>query len=189
MGQPQPPIITGPEGQTLYLNPYRGTYTASRSYGLRMQGNYARGVQTQQEARGKRVNPVTGETESVQRRQRFEQKYQIPQNLWRRWQRLYIGKINRMSGKGGGISIDMIAEVKGLYDQGYTDPQFPGLRWDQWTEIRLSARLFDLQEFHDNRNPVPGRIDFQNRSTAWVPSNFSVAAAAAPPAIEFWWYH
>jgi hypothetical protein len=190
VAQPQPGIIIGPEGQPLYLNPYRGTYTASRSYGLRMQGNFARGIQTQQEARGKARNPITGQTESQQRRERFEEKYKIPQNMWRRWQRLYISKINKMSGAGGGVTIDMIAEVKALSELGYQDPAFPGIRWDQWVEIRLSTRLNDLIEYHDNRNPVPGRVDFQGRSPTWVPvRDITFAAGASAPAIELWWYH
>src|SRR5579863_9340329 len=86
---PEPLEIILPTGQTGYLNPYKGTYTTSRSYALRMQRSFARGI-SQSEARGHKA--VGGLSESQ----------------WRRLRRLYVNKINRMAWEEGPSRMNII---------------------------------------------------------------------------------
>lgn len=197
MATPQPPEIFLPSGERAYLNPYRGTYTTSRSYALRMQRNYARGI-SQGEARGHQT--AGGPSESVLRRQRFEQEYGIPYHVWERFRRKYIKEINDRSWRGGPSTMQLnefgnradpriflsdILAIRELYDRGYRDPVTPVDTWEQYAEVRLSQRLNALIMYQDYNDADPGRADYNNRSGIWY-GTFS--AASAPP-IELWYYH
>lgn len=179
MSQPLPPEIILPTGERGYLNPYRGTYTTNRDYGLRMQRNFARGI-GQTEARGHPPSP-TGLTESQIRAQRFQQKWGFSYNQWRRWKHRYIDEINEtrastyVPGQNGNpITISDIAqdiEANSLRAQ-----MIPGIFIppDSYTEERL-ARLLDVVRAYRAGDPTPGRADFYARES-YRP-------------IELWWYH
>lgn len=188
MTMPSPPEIILPSGQTGYLNPYKGTYTTSRSYAMRMQRAFARGI-NQSEARGHKA--VGGLTESQ----------------WRRLRRLYVDQINAMSWAEGPPRMyapgghrqdprifrhDVQAIVQ-LYDQGYRDPGAPSINnWLQYAEWRLAARLSAMIAYQEDGDPIPGRAAFFGHSQIWPKSGVWLQAgfdfASAPP-IEFWYYH
>lgn len=197
MSVPQPPEIILPSGETAYLNPYRGTYTTSRSYALRMQRNYARGI-SQGEARGHAPGQVS---ESELRRIRFEQKYGIPYRTWERFRRKYISKINKRSWPGGPrtmqlnefgnrsdprVFISDILAIRQLYDSGFRDPVTPVDTWEQYAEVRLSQRLNALVMYQDHNDSDPGRSDYNSRSGIWY-GEFGLGASAPP--VELWYYH
>lgn len=198
MSAPQPPEIILPSGETAYLNPYRGTYTTSRSYALRMQRGYARGLR-QSESRGKPVSPG-GLSESQLRRERFEQQYGIPYRVWERLRRKYIIELNKRSWPGGPSRMntdDMgnrndprvfpsdIYAIRRLYDTGYRDPVTPVETWEQYAEVRLSQRLNALIMYQDYNDSDPGRADYNSRSGIW----YGAFTAASAPPIELWYYH
>jgi hypothetical protein len=185
---PEPPTIILPTGQTGYLNPYKGTYTTSRSYALRMQRSFSRGI-SQSEARGHRA--VGGLTESQ----------------WRRLRRLYVNDINNMAWENGPSRMNIIgghrqdprifkqdvAAIQNLYDQGYRDPGAPSIdNWLAYAEWRLQARLSAMIDYQEYGDPIPGRAAFFGHSTIWPKSGIWLQAsfdfASAPP-IEFWYYH
>lgn len=178
MSQPLPSEIILPSGRRGYLNPYRGTYTESRDYGLRMQRNFARGI-GQAEARGH--GSPTGLSEWAIRQQRFRQKYGFSESTWRRWRRNYINEINEtrastyVPGQNGNpITLSDIAqdiEANSLRAQ-----MVPGIFVppESYTEERL-VRLLDVVRAYREGDPTPGRADFYARES-YRP-------------IELWWYH
>lgn len=197
MTTPPPAEITLPSGQIGYYNPYRGTYTASRSYALRMQRQYARGL-SQSEARGH--SAAGGESESQLRRQRFEQKYGIPYRIWERLRRKYIAEINERSWPGGPpvmnrndtggrddprVFLSDILDIKKLYDGGYRDPVAPVDTWDQYAEVRLSQRLSAMIMYQDYNDSGPGAIEYNSRSSTW----YGYIGMASGPPVELWYYH
>ena len=195
----QPPLeIISPEGTPLFLNPYSGTYSASRSYALRMQRNYARGI-TQAEARGHRPTDE-GLTESQVRRVRFQERHGISYNDWARFYRRYVREINRRSfptAPGPAMVIDNgvrrdprifpedIAAVRDLYNNGFRDPVYNPGSWEEWTDQRLAERLGALVDFQDSADSAAGSQQFWGRTSAWIGT---MGIAAAPP-VEFWYYH
>jgi hypothetical protein len=185
---PEPSSIILPSGQTGYLNPYKGTYTTSRSYAMRMQRAFARGI-NQSEARGHRA--IGGLTESQ----------------WRRLRRLYVDDINRMAWEEGpprmnapgGVRKDPrifkqdVQAIQNLYDQGYRDPGAPSIdNWLAYAEWRLAGRLSAMIAYHEDSDPMPGRMAFFGHSQVWPKSGIWLQSgfdfASAPP-IEFWYYH
>lgn len=188
MGTPLPPEIITPEGRPAFLNPYRGTYTTSRSYALRMQRAFSRGL-TQSEARGHTA--IGGLTESQ----------------WRRLKRLYIDEINGRSWAKGPRRMNVVEGVRqdprifkqdinyivSLFQQGYRDPAVPSIsNWLTYVEWRLTSRLNAMIEFQDFGDAWPGRRDFYERSSIWPKGGMwlegGLNVASGPP-IEFWYYH
>lgn len=197
MGQPLPSEIILPTGRPAYLNPYSGTYSESRSYAMRMQRNFARGI-SQSEARGHQA--VGGVTESQRRSLRFEELHGIPRRVWDRLYRRHIREINkrtwaaapgpRMNAPGGvrndpRIFPSDIAAIKALYDTGYRDPVSGAATWEQYAEERLSQRKMAMRDYQDNHEPASGRAQFDNRTSTWV----GMIGMAAPPPVELWYYH
>lgn len=189
MATPLPPEILTPEGIPAFLNPYKGTYTTSRSYALRMQRAFARGL-SQSEARG---HAATGA---------------LTESQWRRLRLLYVDEINGRSWHQGPRHMNIDIEgnrndprifktdadyIVRLFDGGYRDPAVPSIG-DALTylEWRLSERLNAIIEFQDFRNPVPGRQDYYARSSVWPQGGMWIAGGlnvAAGPPLEFWYYH
>lgn len=175
-----PAEIRSPEGQTLYLNPYRGTYTTSRSYALRMQRNYSRGI-SQTEARG-HLSP-TGLSEYQIRAQRFQNTYGFSYQLWRRWERRYVKEINKTRAsvyipgqRGNPITPSDLAQDVEVNRSRMGMGPVPGIVIppENYTEERLAELLFDIQQYRAG-NPLPGRQSFVNRENIRP--------------IELWWYH
>lgn len=194
MGAPLPPEIQLPDGRTGYLNPYRGTYTPSRSYALRMQRGYARGL-SQGDARGKRVT-ATGQTEYQRRaaatQERygmspwqlrygigFERRYGFKYRYWRKLQRMYVNDINARSSPGGAISPSTVGQVKENWRVGFRDQFQPDLRgpddWEPWIERRLSEKLDDMISYQDLGEKANGAY------------HFGYLVNVMP--IELWYYH
>lgn len=184
----QPLQIIHPNGKTiLYLNPYSGTYTASRSYGLRMQRGYARGL-PQYEARGKRANEARIQRERIQEQygqtpwerfnQSFERRYGFSYSYWRYLRRKWIDEINKKTSKDGfgHIKPIQVAQMIQLFQTGWRDKAFPEFTdWKPWTENALDLRLENMLAYQEDGDPLPGRGRFFARS-----SN---------PPIEFYYYH
>jgi hypothetical protein len=168
-----PPSIILPTGQPAYLNPYRGTYTTSRSYALRMQRGYSRGL-SRQTARGHQ--PPGELTEYAVRRQKFEQQYGFSYSRYRRWQRLYLREINANSSPEAQITPAVLAQDVQIMRQTYGTGIVPGIIIppENRTEERLAAKLYDMQEYQEG-NPLPGRNDFYTREMQRP--------------IEMYWYH
>lgn len=178
MGAPLPPILNNQDGP-LYLNPYKGTYTKSRSYGLRMQRAYARG-QTQSEARGHQVTPG-GPSESELRKQRWLERNGVPlwrtdvYNFWRRNSSV-INQINDRVSPQAQITPLSIAQLAENWGRFGGDSYQPDARtWQRWATRRLGERLDDIISYQDLGETGNGSYHFQFRS------------GVAP--IEFWWYH
>jgi hypothetical protein len=184
--------LQSPEGQTLYLNPYKGTYITNRSYAMRMQRAFARGM-SQSEARGHKA--IGGLTESI----------------WRRLRRDYVNEINNLTWEAaessrmnmpGGVRDDPrifkqdVQAIVELYQGGYRDPGMPSVdNWLQYAELRLQARLSATKAFQGIGQPkdiLPGKSAFYGRSSIWPKTGIWLMAgfdfASAPP-IEFWYYH
>lgn len=179
MTGPLPPEIILPSGKPAYLNPYTGKYSASRSYALRMQRNYSRGL-SQSEARGHRAKG--GVNESQLRAQRemlqygmkpwqrfaitFQQRYGFSYRYWRRLKRLYIDSINSMSSPGQQVTPVWIQQE--LINEPLTGHN------EDWIEARLGEKEYDMFRYrlHDAE---PGRVHFDQRDNL------------AP--IEWWYYH
>jgi hypothetical protein len=189
MTTPLPPEQQAPGGITTYLNPYTGKYTRSRSYALRMQRAYSRGL-TQSEARGHRA--VGGETETQRRRRQtrertgmtpwesfgigFQQRYGFSYRYWRRLRRLYVDEINRRASPGAKILPSHVSDIIQLYDMGWTDPMRPELRtWEAWVEVHLGERLWSTILYQDEGQSAYGNFNFNSRNSV------------AP--IEYWYYH
>lgn len=190
MGTPLPPSIITPEGRAAYLNPYKGTYTTSRSYALRMQRGYARGI-SQAEARGH--TPFLGLTEAQ----------------WRRLKRLYVDEINQRSwpqAPSSRMNIDIAGNRKDprifksdvmyivdLFQGGYRDPAVPSISdWLTYTEWRLSERLNAIIQYQEFGDLTAGREDFYSRSTVWPQGGLWIQGGlriSTGPPIEFWYYH
>lgn len=183
-----PAQIILPTGQTGYLNPYKGTYTTSRSYAQRMQRGFLRG-ESQSASRGHKA--VGGLTESQ----------------WRRLKRLYVDEINRRTWKEGPSRMNVIGGerqdprifrqdvqyIAELYNEGYRDPNVPTIPdWLGYVEWRLAERLASTREYQDVGNTSFGRADYYMRSPFWFqqgPGLFNVFDVKAGPTIEFWYYH
>jgi hypothetical protein len=180
MSQPLPPEIILQTGQRAFLNPYRGTYTTSRAYAMRMQRNYARG-QSQSAARGHGAT-ATGQTEYQVRRQRtyeqygqtpyqrysftFEQRYGFSYSWYRRIYGLYIQPINDMSAASQQWGPeDIAAEL--------ANSQYTGHDTD-WIEERFAEKLYAMEQYRGG-NPQPGHVMFVSRDYI------------SP--IEWWYYH
>jgi hypothetical protein len=172
MGQPLPPEIILPTGQAAYLNPYKGTYTTSRSYAMRMQRGFRLGRAQQQARRG----GEPGQSESQVRAFRFEQRYGFSYLYWRRLQRKWISEINSMSSPGGRITPEIVSmDLANLRS-------FPALTifsWgagtaEQMLEQRLEEKLEDMISYREG-DSEPGHYHFVVRN------NYRP--------IELWWYH
>jgi hypothetical protein len=174
-----PPEIILPGGQPAYLNPYRGTYTTSRSYALRMQSGYARGM-SRQSARG-HVSP-TGVTEYALRAQRFQQKYGYSLSWWRKVQRKYIQPIEDMGQVPGndwptaGNWRDIIAEDYRIVTLWYGTGPVPGIIIppENIVEERLMIKIESMVEYREGDRST-GRGEFYARSFIRP--------------IEMYWYH
>lgn len=172
MGTPPPPQITV-YGRPAYLNPYTGGYSPSRSYALRMQRGYARGLTQTQARRG--VTLPAGYSESQVRRergysgeiqrQRFEQRYPgITYNEYRSYQRRYGSDI--VNTRPGGISPQLIVQAKQQEASGILPPG--------WVENRLQERREATDNYRDGIEET-GIQDFDQR-ISFTP-------------IEWWYYH
>lgn len=207
-----PSEIITPSGQPAYLNPYTGTYSTSRSYAMRMQRGYRRGV-TQQIARGKRAGEARtraqrtferyGITETERFGLGFERRYGFSYKDWRRWRRLWISEINRRTWpqarsyrmqvdelgqrKDPRIFPEDVAAVKTLYDQGYTEiGRSSPPTWQQWVETRLAERLAATIAFQDLHDRAMGQVMYNSRSQTWASQVFIYSTG---PPIEWWFYH
>jgi hypothetical protein len=174
MTTPLPAEIILPGGQPGYLNPYRGTYTTSRSYALRMQSNYGRGM-SQATARGHAPNPA-GLTEYAIRAQRFQDAYGFSLGYWRRIQRKYLREINSERSPAAQITPLVIAgDLDAVRFRNGNGP-VPGIviPAENITEERLANLLYATRAYRDG-DTVPGRTDFYARDDIRP--------------IELWWYH
>lgn len=191
MSQPLPPEIILPSGRAAFLNPYKGTYTTSRPYALRMQRNFARGL-SQSEARGHRVSPQ-GFTEAQIRRQQaqaagfqtpwerftlnFERRYGFSYRYWRFLKRRWIDAINARSSPGLQITPIWIAQelqnASGIFSSFLAINQMPSGK--PWIEQRLDEKLADMEAYQDENDKEPGFLHFIRRD------NFRP--------IEWWYYH
>jgi hypothetical protein len=172
---PAAPEIILPAGQPAYLNPYRGTYTTSRSYALRMQRNYGRGM-SQATARGHAPFGPEGLTEYQVRALRFERRYGFSLRYWRRLQRKYLRELNSQRSPAAQITADVIAQDLGIVRQVYGNGPVPGIviPAENITEERLAELLYATKAYRDG-NAGPGRNDFYTRDDIRP--------------IELWWYH
>lgn len=174
MSSPQPPVIypaPGEHGPVLYLNPYSGTYTSSKSYGLRMQRGFAQGVPQVVARRGTMPGGVS---ESEQRRLRFLERWGFEERLWRRWQRLYVNEINGMASPSAQITRSHIQQV-------LANTPVTGLGVE-WVEQRLREKLADMHDFRNHRRQRgPSRSGYQH---FWQEAGERMVTP-----IEFWWYH
>ena len=178
MSNPLEPVlypVQGTAGPILYLNPYSGTYTASRSYGLRMQRGYQAGLPQTVARRG--TPPPEGLTESQVRRQRFLQRYGFQETVWRRLYRKYIREINSLSSPAGQITPMIVAQV-------LQNTQNTGLGAD-WLEDRLATKLADMKDYRERGRSAapPGGVSQGNVHF------FADANARLVTPIELWWYH
>lgn len=184
-----PAQIILPSGQTGYLNPYKGTYSTSRSYAQRMQRGFLRG-ESQSASRGHRA--VGGLTESQ----------------WRRLKRLYVDEINRRTWKEGPSRMNApggerddprifrqdVQYIVELYNEGYRDPNVPTLNnWLDYVEWRLAERLTNTRAYQDDGDPSWGSSDYYFRSTFWTQQRLGpglgMLTVKSGPTIEFWYYH
>lgn len=186
MTQPNPPEIILPDGRTAYYNPYTSTYTTSRSYAMRMQRGFARGL-AQFEARGQRANErryreqytqgrygVTPEELYARNAQEFQNLYGFDYAYWNYLQREYLNEINRMTSEGGRIEPYMVQSVKLNWETGWRDPMRPEITsWQEWVELHLAERREAMYAYREGDKSV-GAQNFQMRSSV--------------PPIEFWWY-
>lgn len=171
-----------PSGLTGYLNPYTGKYTTSRSYGLRMQRGYQRGLTSTQARRGQRY--TSGAVEYQVRQQNrltsgplptifrprdeilFEQQYGFSYQYWAQLRQEYIDDINRLASPAARITPEFIKQALDLIQMGSLPPD--------WIETRLNNKLYTMREYRDG-NPQPGHVYFDER-IYYVP-------------IEWWYYH
>lgn len=197
MTQPSlPPEIILPSGQTGYLNPYKGTYTTSRSYAMRMQRGFAAGL-PQQRARGRVLG---GQTEYQQRAaltqerygmspwqrfklaREFKQQYGFELRYWEKLRRKWVDEINSLSTGGkaptpGARIIDpqWIADEFANARQNALILPLLGGSGKPWIERRLSENLTDMIQYRQG-NSQPGALHFHTQPHATRP-------------IEWWWYH
>jgi CubicO group peptidase (beta-lactamase class C family) len=185
VSQPLPAQIILPTGQTGYLNPYSGTYTPSRAYGLRMQRAFSRGL-GQGTARGHRIGP-TGLTESQRRYQQsvaatgqtpwqrytlnFERTYGFSYNYWRQLWRKWIKEINSRVDASVAVTPQWVQQEMvniDFYAAG-------GLAGKPWIEQRLDAKLASIIAYQDDNDKSLGFGYYINRD------------GMRP--IEWWYYH
>lgn len=177
-----PSEIILPNGKTGYLNPYTGKYSSSRSYAMRMQRNYSRGL-SQSAARGHA--PSGGLSESQMRAQRealkygdqlkpwqrfaltFKQRYGFEYRYWRKLKRLYIDAINSMSSPDMQITPVWIQQA--LVNAPLTGHD------ESWIEARLAEKLYDMDRYRNAHDPIPGRMHFMRRDSM--------------EPVEWWYYH
>jgi len=176
VSNPLPPVLypaQGTQGPTLYLNPYTRTYTASRSYGLRMQRGYAAGVPQTVARRG---ISSAGVSESERRRERFLEKYGYEQNVWNRLYRKYIKRIHELDPS---VSLQrwrqIVAEV-------LDNTQITGYGAD-WLEGRLALKLNDMLRYRHMDEEVI--IEDEEEPFSYFEDEF----ARSQTPIELWWYH
>jgi hypothetical protein len=179
MSTPNPaPVLypaQGTQGPVLYLNPYTGRYTASRSYGLRMQRGYAAGLPQVVARRG--TPSVPGLSEYQLRQQRFLQRYGFEQQVWRRLYDKYIGKINAMASPAAQITPMIISQV-------LQNTPVTGLGID-WLENRLAQKLEDMQEWRADGKPAKNT----NPNLGGYVHYWQEESARMFTPIELWWYH
>jgi hypothetical protein len=190
-GQPLEIFLPGPGNRKAYYNPYTNTYTTSRSYALRMQRGYIRGIH-QQEARGKPVNEYQ---RRVQREQElygqkpwerfqigFERRYGFSYRYWRQLRRRWVNDINDRTSTGGEISPSTVSRVKDAFDRGWRDPARPEFStWQDWLENRLDERLNDMIEYQDSGDKTSGSANYGQYR------NYQLQGEGIPP--ELYWYH
>lgn len=190
----QPLQIVHPNGETiLYLNPYTGTYTASKSYGLRMQRGYRRGL-PQYEARGKPAGEAAIRRQQIQEQygqtpwqrftQSFERRYGFSYSYWRYLRRNWVDEINSLTSKDGfgHITPTTVSQIIQMWNAGIHDPYHPEFEsWQAWVENRLETRLDDTVAYQEFRDKEPGRI-------SWGQRNWLTMTGTGPP-IEFYYYH
>jgi len=193
---PDPQIVI--DGQTLYYNPYSQAYTPSRSYGLRMQRGYARGL-TQTQARRAATPRAAinrlGISESQYRRQQIRQRqeelrreqeflagiqfrsqYGFELSYWNYLRASYVDEINQNRVEGSNIDViqpQSVADIIQLYNMGAVDiTEYD--TWQGWVEHRLEELMEDIRDYKRGQYQ-PGQVNFYSRP-AYTP-------------IEFWWYH
>lgn len=183
MTAPAPLVIDLPGGQQGYYNPYTGRYTTSKSYGLRMQRGYARGV-SQQTARGKPASEHIIRKEREQAKEgggidypfNFERVYGFSYGYWQRLRRMGVSEINRRSAPGGRIVPIMVTQVIEAWRFGWRDINRPEITsWQMWVELHIVERLAAMRLYQDNNDSQLGSLNFRMRSDV--------------PPIEFYWYH
>jgi hypothetical protein len=179
VSSPPAPVLypaQGTKGPVLYLNPYSGTYTPSRTYGLRMQRGYAAGLPQTVARRG--ISPAApGVTESELRRQRFLQRYGFEERVWRNLYRRYIRNINAMASPGAQITPQIVQQV-------LVNTPVTGLGVD-WLENRLAEKLADMREWREMGKPAKNtRPDSGGYQHYWQENSERLITP-----IELWWYH
>lgn len=174
MTSPLQPVLypaQGTAGPILYLNPYSGTYTSNRAYGLRMQRGYQAGLP---QWMARRYGP-TGEaprvSESEQRRQRFLERWGFEERVWRRLYTKYIKQINEMASPEGQITKADIQRFN-------ADTPMTGLGLD-WLENRLAGKLIDMHGYRNHSIPP-------QQYTYYDPTQDINRSATD---LKFWWYH
>ena len=208
-----------PQGNTRYLNPYSQQYIRNKSYALRLQRGFGRGL-SQSEARGHGIS-ARGLTESQERVARatergdlspyqlflggFERRYGFSYQYWRLIYRRYIKEINQRSWPSGPrgqqdeydprIFASDISRIKSLYDQGYRDLRGNSpVTWQEWVENHLAIRLDAIVQWQDNHNKTPGREMFSSHNEIWARvATPAVFVPGAPTAISgprrAWWFY
>jgi hypothetical protein len=198
--QPLEIILPGPGNRTGYLNPYTGTYTTSRTYGLRMQRGYARGL-PQYSARGKPRDEYGQRRQQIQEEyqqtpyermtQQFERRYGFSYRYWRQLRRRWIDEINSLTSPGSGVIPDHIARVKEAWDNGWRDPYRSEFNdWHDWIENRLDERLNDTLDFQELNDPTSGRQNFnqwRGQPGNVATGQFQFVTTSIPP--ELYYYH
>lgn len=178
MGNPLEPVLypaQGTKGPILYLNPYTREYTASRSYGLRMQRGYAAGLpQNIARLSGPGGTPPTV-SESERRRERFIEKYGYDQNVWRRLYRRYIKEIHELDPS---VSLDRWRQI---VKEVLSNTQITGYGAD-WLEVRLARKLNDMLKYRHREEAI-----------VFIPTDefsyYEDEDARSQTPIELWWYH
>lgn len=176
---PQPPVLypaQGTKGPVLYLNPYQGTYTRDRAYGLRMQRGHAAGLPQAVARRSGPAGTTPFVPESEVRKQRFLERWGFEERVWRRLWRKYIREINEMASPAGQITKAIVRQV-------LMNTPSTGLGAD-WLENRLAEKLEDMKEYRSLE-----RRAHQNPDTSGYDHYFSEADERGMTPIELWWYH
>ena len=178
MGNPLEPVLypaQGTKGPILYLNPYSGTYTANRAYGLRMQRGYAAGLPQQVARRYGPGGTAPRVSESEQRRERFIEKYGYDQRVWNRLYRRYIKQIHELDPS---VSLDRWRQI---VSEVLSNTNITGLGAD-WLELRFAQKLNDMLRYrHRDEAIVIVPMDEY--------SYYEDEDARSQTPIELWWYH
>jgi hypothetical protein len=185
MTSPLPPEIILPGNRPAYINPYTGTYTTNRSYAMRMQRGYARGL-PQYEARGQRPG------ESARRRERYVQQY--GQTPWQRYSGIggtFEQRYPNIAANGGytwyrSLRRRWLTEIDARTDRGERAITPVAIEQElanasltghdkAWIEDRLAGMLEAIRNYQDDGDNEPGYTMFHQRDFM------------AP--VEWWWYH